>query len=233
MAPIKKTIGKRGANLSSEGSSVGQTSKRTHTSSSMTHGSHQRATDNIIEEEEEQAEQQQPTPGALVVHAPRDNPRKTPRADYSTTDHTQFTKVWDANLLNQEKRNKDSHFWCHFHADWYLSMILPRKRSVVLMKSINWTYMRNKNHLLFNEIIAACEHHKIYEIMGFNYPWNDEIIMKFYATLYLPHRSDVIEWMTNGVKYSSTAKVFAKHFHLHTHLKHNQNLHDGDPLVSA
>jgi hypothetical protein len=101
------------------------------------------------------------------------------------------------------------------------------------MKSINWTYMRNMNHPLFNEIIAACEHHKIYDIMGFNYPWNDEIIMQFYATLRLSCRSDTIEWMTNGVRYSSTAKVFAQHLHLQAHFKHQQNLHDGDPMVSA
>jgi hypothetical protein len=57
--------------------------------------------------------------------------------------------------------------------------------------------------------------------------------MQFYATLYLPRHSNVIEWMTNGVKYSSTAKVFAKQLHLQTHFKHKQNLHDDDPLVSA
>jgi hypothetical protein len=191
------------------------------------------ATNDIIEEEEEQSEQQQPTPGALVVHTPHDNPRKTPQANYSTADHTQLTKARDANLLNQEKWNKDPHFWCHFHKDWYRLVILPKKTLVVLMKSINWTYMRNKNHPLFNEIIAACEHYKIYEIMGYNYPWNGEIIMQFYATLYLPRRFDVIEWMTDGVKYSSTAKVFAKHLHLQTHFKHKQSLHDGDPLVAA
>jgi hypothetical protein len=93
--------------------------------------------------------------------------------------------------------------------------------------------MQNNNHPLFNEIIASCEHHKICDIMGFNYPWNDEMIMQFYATLYLPHRSNVIEWMTNGVRYSSTTKVFTQHLHLHTHFKHKQNLHDGDPLVST
>jgi hypothetical protein len=99
------------------------------------------------------------------------------------------------------------------------------------MKSFNWTYMRNKNHPLFNEIIAACEHHKIYDIMGFNYPW--KIIMKFYATLRLPRRTDEIEWMTNEVRYSSTVKMFAQHLHLKAHFKHQKNLHDGDSMVST
>jgi hypothetical protein len=78
MASIKKTIGKRGANPSGEGSSMGQTYKRTRTPSPMAPGSHQQAMDDIIEEEEELAEkqQQQPLVGALMVHAPRDNPRK-------------------------------------------------------------------------------------------------------------------------------------------------------------
>jgi hypothetical protein len=69
--------------------------------------------------------------------------------------------------------------------------------------------------------------------MGFNYPWNDEIIMQFYAALYFPRCSNVIKWMTNGVKYSSTTNVFAQHLHLQAHFKHKQNLHDGDPLVST
>jgi hypothetical protein len=93
--------------------------------------------------------------------------------------------------------------------------------------------MRNKNHPLFNDIIAVCEHHKIFEIMAFNYPWNDEIIMQFYSTLYLSCRSDVIEWMTSGVRYHSTIKVFAQHLHLQGHFQHRQNLHDDDPLVSS
>jgi hypothetical protein len=168
-----------------------------------------------------------------VVHTPGVNPRKTPRADYSTIDHTRLTMARDDNFYQQEKQNKDPHFWCHFHVDWYRSVILPKKTSVVSMKSINWTYMRNKNHPLFNEIIAPCEHPKFFDNMGFNYPWNDEIIMQFHATLCLPRRSDGIEWMTNGVKYSSTAKLFAQHLHLQTHFKHQWNLHDGDPMVSA
>jgi hypothetical protein len=126
----------------------------------------------------------------------------------------QLTKARDENHFEEGKHNKDHHFWCHFHVDWYRSVILTKKTLVVLMKSINWTYMR---HPLFNEIIVVYERYKIYEIMGFNYPWNDEIIMQFYATLYLPRHSNVIEWMTNGVRYSSTLKVFAQHRHLQAH----------------
>jgi hypothetical protein len=78
MAPVKRTLVKRGANPSGEGSSVGQASKRTRMPSSVTHGNRQWASDDIIEEEEEQAkQQQQPPEGALVAHAHCDNPRKT------------------------------------------------------------------------------------------------------------------------------------------------------------
>jgi hypothetical protein len=233
MAPRKKTIVMRATNPSSQGSFLSQASKWSWMLSSMTHGHHQRAPDAILEEPKEQIEQQQPPKGAFVAHAPHDNPRKTPHADYSIVDHRQLTKAQDENHFEEGKRNKDPPFWCHFHADWYRSVILTKKTSVVQMKSINWNYMRNKNHPLFNEIIAAYECYKIYEIMGFNYPWNDEIIMHFYATLYLPHRSGVIEWMTNGLRYSSTLKVFAQHLHLQAHFQHRQNLHDGDPMVFA
>jgi hypothetical protein len=61
--------------------------------------------------------------------------------------------------------------------DWYHSMAKSKKTMVVPIKHINWTYVRNKDHPLLNEIIAACEHHKIYNIMGFEYPWNDEVIL--------------------------------------------------------
>jgi hypothetical protein len=84
--------------------------------------------------------------------------------------------------------------------DWYHLVAKSKKTMVVPMKSINWTYMRNKNHPLFNEIITAYEHHKIYDIMAFSYPWNDEI-----------------HWMTNGVRCHSNAKVFAQHLNLQAH----------------
>jgi hypothetical protein len=78
MAPVKRTMVKRGANPSGEDSSVGQAYKRTRTPSSISHGPHQRVSDDIIEEEGEQVEQQQqPSTGAHVVDAPRDSPRKT------------------------------------------------------------------------------------------------------------------------------------------------------------
>jgi hypothetical protein len=70
-----------------------------------------------------------------------------------------------------------------------------KKKVAVPMKYINWAYMKNKNHPLFNEIIAACEHHKSYEIMVFRYPWNGEVILQFYSTLYIPHLSDAIHWV--------------------------------------
>jgi hypothetical protein len=54
--------------------------------------------------------------------------------------------------------------------DWYRSVAKSKKTMVVPMKSINWIYMRNKNHPLFNEVIIAYEHHKIYDIMSFSYP---------------------------------------------------------------
>jgi hypothetical protein len=78
-----------------------------------------------------------------------------------------------------------------------------------------------------------CEHHKIYEIMAFNYPWNNEIIMQFYSTLYLPRRSDMIEWMMNGLRYRSIIKVFAQLLNLQAHLQHRCNLHDENPLVAS
>jgi hypothetical protein len=56
-------------------------------------------------------------------------------------------------------------------------MAKSKKTMVVPIKHINWTYVRKKDHPLLNEIIAACEHHKIYNIMGFEYPLNDEVIL--------------------------------------------------------
>jgi hypothetical protein len=108
-----------------------------------------------------------------------------------------------------------------------------KKTVVVPMKHINWTYMRNKNHPLFNEIIAACEHHNIYDIIAFEYPWNDEVILQFYSTLYLPRCSDEIHSMRNGMRYYSNAKVFAQHLHLQAHFQHQKKLDDGDPMAAC
>jgi hypothetical protein len=64
-----------------------------------------------------------------------------------------ITKARDQNYYQLPKHNRDPWFWCHFHVDWYCLVAKSRKNMVVPMKSINWTYMWNKNHLLFNEII--------------------------------------------------------------------------------
>jgi hypothetical protein len=101
-------------------------------------------------------------------------------------------------LLSDSAKEQGFALLSHFHADCYRSVAKSKMTVVVPMKYVNSTYMKNKNHPLFNEIIGACEHHKIYDVMEIRYPWNEDVILQFYSTLYLPRQSNEIHWMTNG-----------------------------------
>jgi hypothetical protein len=51
-------------------------------------------------------------------------------------------------------------------------------------KWVNWDWMTNKRHTIFNQIKATCDELEMTKMMSFKYDWNKEIICHFYATLY-------------------------------------------------
>jgi hypothetical protein len=70
-----------------------------------------------------------------------------------------------------EKEAYDPQFWTSFHADWYRSMYQSKKKHVVNMQWTDWDFIQKvkSNCLAFAEVIAACEHHGIKDVMELKY----------------------------------------------------------------
>ena len=54
--------------------------------------------------------------------------------------------------------------------------------------------------------------------LGYQHPWNREIILQFYATLYISGDESnstkwIMEWMTEGKRIKCFATDFVSHFH--------------------
>ena len=45
---------------------------------------------------------------------------------------------------------------------------------------VDWEYIRRKNNVIFNEVLAECEEKRIRHLMDFKHGWNKEIIAQFY-----------------------------------------------------
>jgi len=50
------------------------------------------------------------------------------------------------------------------------------RAAIVPCKYVEWTYYENMNDPFFNEAIAKCKEMGLYDIMGFKYDWNEEIL---------------------------------------------------------
>jgi hypothetical protein len=76
----------------------------------------------------------------------------------------------------------EARFWCDFHRDFYQSMIHDPKLAsknmapIVPMKYIDWKYYEELNNTVFNSVIDKCKEVGLYDIMGFRYNWNKEIL---------------------------------------------------------
>jgi hypothetical protein len=58
--------------------------------------------------------------------------------------------------------------------------------------------MGNKKDMHFNRILEACDLHGITDLLLFHHNWNQEIIAKFYGTLFFDKKEIIFMWMING-----------------------------------
>ena len=70
----------------------------------------------------------------------------------------------------------------------------------------------------FDQLLQAVEAYCLTNVFSFEHPWNQEIILQFYATLYITgDASDnskwITEWMTEGKCIKCYAGDFVSHFH--------------------
>jgi hypothetical protein len=54
-----------------------------------------------------------------------------------------------------------------------------KKKPVVNMQWTHWDFIEKEKNtcLAFAEVIAACEHHGIKDVMQLKYDWSDEVIL--------------------------------------------------------
>jgi hypothetical protein len=102
-------------------------------------------------------------------------------------------------------------FWCQLHQDFYSSMVLHKGKSpIVPCKYIDWAYFEKLKDPFFNQAIAKCKEFGLYDIMGFRYDWNEEILAQFHTFLCYDERKIAFFWTTEGVKYGVDYMTFSR-----------------------
>jgi hypothetical protein len=96
----------------------------------------------------------------------------------------------------------EAQFWCDFHRDFYQTVIRNPKLvaknmvPVVKMRYINCKYYEDLNNNVFNSVIEKCKEVGLYDIMGFRYNWNKEILAQFHCSYYYNPYDNTITWTT-------------------------------------
>jgi hypothetical protein len=75
---------------------------------------------------------------------------------------------------------------------------------------VDWEYFERPNDPFFNQAIAKCKKFGLYDIMGFRYDWNEEILAQFHSSLYYDARKVAFFWTTEGVKYGVDYMTFSR-----------------------
>jgi hypothetical protein len=100
----------------------------------------------------------------------------------------------------------EARFSCDFHRDFYQTIIRNPKLvaknmvPIVKMRYIDWKYYEDLNNTVFNSVIEMCKEVGLYDIMGFRYNWNKEILAQFHCSYYYNPYDNTITWTTQGNK---------------------------------
>jgi hypothetical protein len=79
----------------------------------------------------------------------------------------------------------------------------------------------------FNRILEACDLLDITDLLQFRHNWNQEIISKFYSTLFYDKKERIFMWMTNGRRFHVKLAQFAHILGLSSRLDIPKKLHSG------
>ncbi|RLN11191.1 retrotransposon protein, putative, Ty1-copia subclass [Panicum miliaceum] len=102
-------------------------------------------------------------------------------------------------------------FWCQLHQDFYASVVLHKgKVPIVPCRYVDWAYFERLDDPFFNEAIAKCKEFGLYDIMGFRYNWNEEILAQFHSSMYYDARKIAFVWTTEGPKYEVDCMTFSR-----------------------
>jgi hypothetical protein len=110
----------------------------------------------------------------------------------------------------------EARFWCDFHRDFYQTVIWNPKLAaenmvpIVNMRYIDWKYYEDLNNTVFNSVIEKCKEVGLYDIMGFRYNWNKEILAQFHCSYYYNPYDNTITWTTQGNKCTIDYMTFSR-----------------------
>jgi hypothetical protein len=81
---------------------------------------------------------------------------------------------------------------------------------IVKVRYIDWKYYEDLNNTMFNSIIEKCKEVGLYDIMGFRYNWNKEILAQFHCSYYYNPYDNTITWTTQGNKCTIDYMTFSR-----------------------
>jgi hypothetical protein len=107
-------------------------------------------------------------------------------------------------------------FWYDFHRDFYQTVIQNPKLAsknmvpIVQMRYIDWKYYEDLNNTVFNSVIEKCKEVGLYDLMGFRYNWNKDILAQFHCSYYYNPYDNTITWTTQGNKCTIDYMTFSR-----------------------
>jgi hypothetical protein len=81
---------------------------------------------------------------------------------------------------------------------------------IVKMRYIDWKYYEELNNIVFNSVIEKCKEVGLYDLMGFRYNWNKEILPQFHCSYYYNPYDNTITWTTQGNKCTIDYMTFSR-----------------------
>jgi hypothetical protein len=81
---------------------------------------------------------------------------------------------------------------------------------IVNMMYIDWKYYEDLNNTVFSSVIEKCKEVGLYDIMGFSYNWNKEILAQFHCSYYYYPYDNTITWTTQGNKCTIDYMTFSR-----------------------
>jgi hypothetical protein len=55
-------------------------------------------------------------------------------------------------------------------------VIITKDKSVDISQWIDWSYMKNKNDQIFDDVVAACSAKHLRDVIAFKKNWNNKVI---------------------------------------------------------
>jgi hypothetical protein len=161
-----------------------------------------------------------------VIHTNRDI------VNYNKEDPMTLMNLWNQPCYNSAKeRGTNQRFWAFFHQDWYQTVLYPKIYLVVQHHWVHIDYISQKKDMHFNRVLKACDFHSMTDLLQFHHNWNQEVITKFYSTLFFDKKERFFAWMTNGRRFTIKLTQFAQILGLSSQLDIPKKLHSGRVMM--